>query len=550
MKIVQPTNQFDNIALIETDRYLHNSYSNFEDLIQTIKLAQSYVNAKNILGPKHPVKKFQYNSELANEEIPFNGKCTEQVLEELTEIFEGSFRVQSKNSMFNLIPNPLIDTLASSILMQIHNNNAIMDSYGGKSILFEQKVSRCIGKLIAWDKACGISCNGGKVTMFYAIKFAIQRIEPKSPINGIPNDLVILISGGAHYSIEHTCSLLGLGKKNCIRIPIESNEGITSEKLKEVFEEQIKQGKRVAAIISCGGTTIDFIHDSTKTIYETTQKIVKEHKLDYTPYLHLDSVIGWLWFTFLKTEKDEITALSDSEEITQKISCVIRKLEKISQYDSIGVDFHKNGLCPYSSSFFIGKDDTIISNDKLSEKYYGELRAFDYTIENTRSSNGIASAWTSIHRLGLTGYQDYLISLYKSSKTISEALNNNCLFNLIDNNSCGWEILFTINFAALKDKMGIPYSYNAIAETFIQYIWNKVDEGYDIPNFSIVKNYGEWFGKKQNHAFIIYNMHRDVTPLTSKSIAELIAEQAMLFEIEIINGNLIPSSQTLATPIK
>ncbi|MGB3466351.1 MAG: pyridoxal-dependent decarboxylase, partial [Cyclobacteriaceae bacterium] len=250
----------------ESTAYLRNESSNFRTLLNKLDHAQQCISNKGNVGPKHPVKRFNYELAVANEAIPENGRETQEVFTELSELVEGSFRVQSKNNLFNMIPNPLMDTMAASMLMQVHNVNAIMDSYGGKSLLFEQKVARSIGKLIGWEQAFGISCNGGKLTMFYAIKAAVRRLVPDYEKNGLPGDLVFLVPSGGHYSIEQTCGILGIGSKNCVRIPMDPKTGMKEEALREEFLRQVRRGKRVAAIISCGGTTIDFMHDDTQMI--------------------------------------------------------------------------------------------------------------------------------------------------------------------------------------------------------------------------------------------------------------------------------------------
>ncbi|WP_340066157.1 pyridoxal-dependent decarboxylase [Ascidiimonas aurantiaca] len=530
--------------------YIDQNKNSLDQLISHLKLAQHFFNKKHKNTSKIPITPFNYKKELKGEKIPENGKCANQVYEALSEIIEGSFKPESENALFNMIPTPITETTTASLLMQIHNNNAIMDSYGGKSILFEQKVARSIGSLIGWKKAYGISCNGGKITMFYAIKFAIQQLVQDSYENGIPNDIVILVSGGAHYSIEHTCSLVGLGSKNCIRVPIGSSNGMSAKSLEAVFTDQIQKGKRVAAIISCGGTTLDFIHENTEVVYNAMQKVVMENQLSYTPYLHLDSVIGWLWFTFINETRETIRSLTNDSLITDKLVHTLTKLSKIKKFDSVGIDFHKTGLCPYSSSFFVAKKERIVSDEKLSSKNYGEIRAFNYTLENTRSSSGIASAWTSMQIMGIKGYQKYLIALFKASKILSEAIDHTHHFKVINLASKGWEIIFTINHFKLKRWFGDNYDNKTISESFIKYVWKKIDEGEDLPLFSIIKNYGEWFGKNDGHAFIIYNMNICLSHKTARQIANDIAHQLTLFKKDITEGKTKLLIQELETPIR
>lgn len=519
--------------------FLNNSGSNLGVLIQKLNAAQQYVQDKNALGSKYPVDLFCYEDTLADIVMPQKGRDTDDVFKELADIFDGSFRPQSPNFLFNMIPNPLQDTIIAAMLMQLNSNNCIMDSYDGKSILYEQKVARSLGSLVGWKNAFGVCCNGGKVTLFYALKSAINRIAPQAAQKGIPNDLVVLISSGAHYSIEHTCSMVGLGSDKCIRIPIDSREGITKLKLQAAFNEQIKKGKKVAAIICCGGTTIDFLCENTRHIYDAVVETTKRHKLGYFPYLHIDSVIGWLWFTFLGMDFEQIYEFAGNREIALKIFNVTNKLGGVKNFDSFGADMHKNGLCPYSSSFFIAKDQGAITGQgaKLlsGKKNYGDARAFNYTIENSRPSGGIASAWTALQRMGIEGFRQYLVELMRSTEIIKHALRKQAGIRILNEQSYGWEIVFSIKFQLLEEKMQTSDD-KCIAESFIQYLWSKIDKGEDLPNFSIIKNYRKDFGPLEEHAFILYNMQIGVNDSAASQIADQVTGLAAVFQQEVING--------------
>lgn len=67
---------------------------------------------------------------------------------DLSQIIEGCIRPQSNNAVYNMVPQPTPETQAAATLMLLYNVNAIMDTYGGKSLLFEQQVARFIGKLV------------------------------------------------------------------------------------------------------------------------------------------------------------------------------------------------------------------------------------------------------------------------------------------------------------------------------------------------------------------------------------------------------------------
>ena len=529
--------------LIPQSEYLSSNNSDLDNYLKKLKYGFERIQERSVNGPKFPISDFCYEEVIPLGLIEDSGKSSEQVFTALSEIVDGSIFPQSPNAVFNMVPNPMLDTIAAASLMQLYNVNAIMDTYGGKSLLFEQQVARNLGKFVGWEHASGISCNGGKITLFYAIKSAISRICPNAEKEGTPNNLVIITADNSHYSLEHICSLLGLGSNQCIRVPISSSNGMQANELKSAFEYQIKQGKKVAAIIACGGTTLDFLCDDTQVIHNTIEEVIELNKLDYYPYLHLDSVIGWLWFSFIEAPQNIYDSLEINTHIQDKIKSILNKLKGIRRFDSFGVDLHKNGLCPYSTSFFVSKDMPITTPSKR----YGELRAFDHTLENSRSASGIASAWTALQRLGKHGLRVYLSQLLYSAEQIKTNLKNHSHVKILNDSSLGWEVIFSLQPSKISCS---KYTENQIFDDFYLYISERTNKGDNVPSISIVKNFRKTYGQNLGNGYICYNMTAGLTPLQAETLVNSIIVVFFQYEEDICNGTRIIIKQDIIEPIR
>lgn len=356
---------------------------------------------------------------------------------------------------------------------------------------------------------------------------------------------MILTSEGAHYSIEHVCEFLGLGRESVVRIPISSSNGISDSDLTDAFLTQIKNGKRVAAIIACGGTTLDFVCDNTETIFSTVDKVVKNHNLDYTPYLHLDSVIGWLWFSLIEGAQDYFDRFKTPQRVISKLKEVTDKFSHIHRFDSLGVDFHKNALCPYSSSFFITNGTKLPKQE--NHLAYGDFVAFTHTIENSRSAAGIASAWAALNSLGLNGLRNYLCQLLESAQNLKECFDEQENITVLNNSSCGWEIIF--NFKASQDLVDI-YSVNALREGFYQFVTSKVQKGQDIPSISIIKNFRRNYASELGHGFIYYNMRPKLNYDECENIVGEVLRLIIRYEEEVRMGQFLIGTIDFIDPIK
>ncbi|WP_145573034.1 pyridoxal phosphate-dependent decarboxylase family protein [Yersinia mollaretii] len=445
------------------------------------------------LGPKYPARTFSYLNELERDQSDAPADDTE-LFDDVAAYFQGAIRPQSRHSLFNMVPEPSMEATAAAWLATAYNTNSLMDAFGGEALLIEQKVARCIGAWAGWPQAMGIACSGGKFTIMYALKSALSRIAPGSLRTGLPSDLVILCSEGSHYCVEHAASLLGLGSDNCLRVPGNSDGRMQADALRRILNEQHARGRRVAAIVCCGGTTINFNCEDTHEVRAIVEAFAHEHALQERPYLHLDSVIGWLYLTLLNADSAQLHQRVPDPRSRERIAEVLRRLRGIDGFDSLGVDFHKNGLCPYASSFFVARDHRFMDelgdgNYRYSDQdfQFGQFRAYRYTFENSRQSQGILSAWVNLRRLGRNGYADYLTSLHDARNSLADAFERHGLFRVLNTSSLGWELVFEAPFGS--DLIALALSYQDLAMSFMQECWTRVNAGYDLPLFSVVPDY-------------------------------------------------------------
>ena len=533
--------------------FLKSNESNFDVLLQKISAIHEHLNNKD-LNPKFKVNTFSYNEILDEVAIPEKGASSEEVFENLAELFEGSIRTQSPYSLFNMVPSPLIDTVAASTITQLYNTNSLMDSFGGKVLLFEQKIARMLGKLAGWNDAHGVACNGGKLTLLYAVKSAISKIDPDSRNKGIDKNLVVLTNESSHYCVEHVCSILGLGSDNCIRIKSEDGWKMNIKNLLETIEEQHKNGKKVAAIICAGGTTINFACDDTVSVYKNVKELFENSNQDYFPYFHLDSVIGWLWMNFIGVSESELNEKIPNEKIRNKIMEVVKRIEGVSNFDSFGVDMHKNGLCPYSTSMFISKTDDnfdYLNDGKYSygedDYEFGNFRAYRYTFENSRPATGIVNSWIAMNRLGRTGFQDYLIKLKDISEELKTKLEESEKISIL-NKSLGWEIVFDIDFNRIEKKYN--GSYESIAKAFMKYCWDEVNAGKVVPLISIVPEYKIYPGDINHTAFLIFPMSMYLDSEIISDIVIKLNETIDEFETKVLSGDISIGQVDFEKPIR
>jgi glutamate/tyrosine decarboxylase-like PLP-dependent enzyme len=491
---------------------------------------------------KFPSRNFNYLEELeqVDGDQPVSG---EELLDEIAGFFRGAQRPDSPYCLFNMNVLPTVDATAAASLALMRNVNGLMDTFSGESLLVEQKVARIVGRWAGWPRAMGIACNGGKITMQYALRAAISRAQPSSIRQGIEGRLVVLCSAGAHYSVEHVAASVGIGAENCIRISLDASGGMDQQELLAAMETAHAEGATIAAVICCGGTIVDFCCDDTAKVWRVVEGFARAHSLQRAPYLHFDSVIGWLYLAFRGASEDEWEAAAVEPEIRSRIGEVVRRCNGLERFDSLGVDFHKTGLCPYTSSFFIAPDRRFMDELGTGDYSYGErdfefgnFRAYRYTFENSRPTQGILSAWVNLRRLGRQGLREYLVSLHRGRRGVERAIRRHGQFTVLNQSNLGWEVLFDIPFGSAETGGG-----DGLAIAFMEHCWRQVREGYELPLFSIVPEYHfEHDATQSRVAFLLYPMGDQQPGWWDSVVASIAGELTAFCEAAKTDADLRP----------
>lgn len=431
------------------------------------------------------VSKFKYIDYLANKKLNKESLNYQEILRDLSPLFENLPNWNNPGTMINVIPPVNIMALSFSSYAALYNPNFAQDTYAGHLITAELEVTKYLADLINWDwhKSKGIFTFGGKGTNLYATKIAISKINYDSHSNGVENNKYFMLSSqNAHPCHYQVCDWLGLGTSACIEIPCLANGEVDLDKTESIIDENIAKGKKFLGFNLNGGSTNEIYVDPVKKIYDLNQKMVNRYNLDYIPHIHIDSVIGWV-FLFYKDYDFHKNELNIPFSHLSKIEKLYNRVKQFEYADSLGIDFHKTGFCPYISSLFICKDEKdyySLNNEKkvsLDDLEYGNYNPYNTTLELTRSSQGALSALVSLKSLGIKGFQEIISKLFSSTEYFREKFKKNTDIVLLNPNTEGFATLFVLKPQKYKD-----LSY----EKMLELNDNEIEE---------IRNYNQLFGK-------------------------------------------------------
>jgi len=390
-----------------------------------------------------PVESFNYLDLVKDLKLPQKIQSEDKAVKLITELFDGAVRWHSPRTMYNVTPPPLLYTIASNFLVSLYNPNLVWDMPAGKMASAEQRVIKQLTEYIGWDwkQAGGAFVFGGKATSLYAAKIGLRKALPDSQAEGVKKDVILISTKACHPSHISDGEWLGIGAKNVVRLNTHQDSTLDLVELKQTMQDAATNDKKIAAILISGGTTNNMAVDPIKEVVEIRDQIIKRNKLDYSPHVHVDAVVGWPWI-FFKNYSFEKNPLNLSKGVKDKFKIIVSNLRHIDLADSFGLDFHKTGFCPYTSSLFLirNKQEFYKSKDNFVE--YGQYTPFAYTLENSRQANGAVAAYVALNTLGVEGFQIILSTLTEAADKLRIALEMTSQFSIINKNGLSNAIIF------------------------------------------------------------------------------------------------------------
>lgn len=368
---------------------------------------------------------------LEERDTPFTGIPTDQLMEKFSQVFIGEGNeLTLRETLEELKELYLNDAVAfhhpkyvahlnCPILIPALAAEMIISSVNSSMDTWDQSIGATLIelKLIEWTLtkigyphgADGVFTSGGTQSNLMGLLLARDhfikesyKLDPKT--EGIPAEagkFRILCSEISHFSLKKSASLLGLGQKSIVPIPVDRQYKMDVISLNKAIHSLKAQGNIPIAIVGTAGTT-DF--GSIDPLAEIA-KIAREHNV----WFHVDAAYGGGLI------------LSDQHR---------PKLNGIEQSDSATIDYHKTFFQPVSSSGFFMRDKKFIRHisyyaDYLNSKEQeadGVPNMVKKSIQTTRRFDAL-KLWmtlrvTGVKRLGQC--IDHVIDLAEKSADLLE----------------------------------------------------------------------------------------------------------------------------------
>lgn len=319
----------------------------------------------------------------------------------------------------------------------IAENNTSMYTYEMASVftIMELEVTKKLKNLIGFKECTSFFLPGGSISNIEAINTARHYYNSEIKQKGNLNNLIIITSDQAHYSIEKGCALLGLGTENLIKVQTDYLGRILIIELEKTIAKLRRDDKKPFIIIGTAGTTVLGSFDNIPDLVKISKK--------YNIWLHIDGSLGG--------------SIIFNKMIFNKL------LAELNQVNSFCFNPHKMLNLNLQSSILLINKEEVTSNFAKVDYLFNSDKFYDnnYDTGNKYFMCGrkpdIFKFWLVWKMKGIVHYSNIVNDVFeKSAYFKNKLLENTEKFNIINSKYNSLTVCFTIknsNIIEIKKKL-------------------------------------------------------------------------------------------------
>lgn len=376
-----------------------------DNLVELLKkhLTQSHNAELKVQNWKTPKEQLEYWKN-----YKFDKENPNQFFED---ILYGSVNVHHPQYMGHQISPPAPLAALASFLGSMLNNGMAVYEMGAAGTAIEKLVVEDLNKRLGYDvnKADGFITSGGTLANLTALLSA-RQVKVKEDVweNGLQHKLGIMVSSEAHYCVDRAARIMGFGSEGVIKIPVDAQYRMKVDKLNEYYEDAVKKGIQIIAVVGSAPSTSSGMHDDLVEI----ARFAKKNNL----WFHVDGAHGGAAIFSKKYQ---------------------HYLNGIDQADSVVIDGHKMLMTPsiltfllyknkkHANSTFAQKAQYLLASDEEDKWYDIALKSF----ECTKRLMSI-QFYILLQMYGEKLFDEFVTKLYDLGKNFSKMLQMHPDFQL------------------------------------------------------------------------------------------------------------------------
>lgn len=215
----------------------------------------------------------------------------------------------------------------------------------------------------------------------------------------------VVVPSTAHISFTKAVTILGLGKNGLVKVAVDDDSRMDANVLKTILDKHLEKQIPIVAVVSVMGTTEDSAIDPLTEVLKL-QKNYSKKGIDFA--IHADGAWGGYFCSMLRDQpRNFYLKAPQNSGFVPKIylsDYVHNQLSALDQCDTITIDPHKSGFCPYPAGALCYKDkqmNTFLQITTSVVYYHGDMTLGDIGIEGSKPGAAAAAVRLANRVIGL-----------------------------------------------------------------------------------------------------------------------------------------------------
>lgn len=229
-----------------------------------------------------------------------------------------------------------------------------------------------------------------------AQEFARRHMLTQSPC--------VIAPSTAHISFTKAVTVLGLGRESLVTVAVDEDARMEPKELERILKEKLDNEIPVITVVSVMGTTEESAVDPLTEILEL-RKQFRTKGLNFS--IHGDGAWGGYFCSMLRNRFKVNANQQEEEGFVPELylsSFVHKQISAMNQCDTITIDPHKSGFCPYPAGALCYRDKTMNTFLQITTTvvyYHGDMTLGDIGIEGSKPGAAAAGVMLANRVIGL-----------------------------------------------------------------------------------------------------------------------------------------------------
>ncbi|XP_068716270.1 uncharacterized protein [Montipora foliosa] len=240
----------------------------------------------------------------------------------------------------------------------------------------------------------------------------------------LKNTACVLVPRTSHVSFAKAVTILGLGRESLIAVAKDKDARMDPKDLKRILTEKMQQEIPVVTVAVVMGTTEESAVDPLTDVLDLRDEFRKKG-LNFS--IHADGAWGGYFCSMLRDPpKSSVSQATELEGFVPEMylsTYVQEQLSALHHCDTITIDPHKSGFCPYPAGAICYRDKTMNSFLRINAGvayYHGKFTLGDVGLEGSKPGAAAAGVMLANRVIGLhkNGYGRILAECMFTSKIV------------------------------------------------------------------------------------------------------------------------------------